>query len=57
LSKVDLKQIEQQIESFRKRLHEQVDTENGRLTESTVLPISKDLDELIVDYLKSTRRK
>lgn len=57
MSNADLKQIEQQIESLRKRLHKQVEEENGKLTDPNVLPISKDLDQLIMDYLRSTSRR
>ncbi|WP_169818247.1 aspartyl-phosphate phosphatase Spo0E family protein [Shimazuella kribbensis] len=45
-----LKRLEKELERVRKKLHQSVRGEPSRLLDPTVLPISRELDLLIVQY-------
>jgi hypothetical protein len=45
-----LKSLEEELERVRKKLHQSVKGEPSRLLDPTVLPISRELDLLIVQY-------
>jgi hypothetical protein len=45
-----LKSLEEELERVRKKLHQSVKGEPSRLLDPTVLPISRELDLLIVRY-------
>jgi hypothetical protein len=45
-----LKRLEEELEQVRKKLHQSVKGEPSRLLDPTVLPISRELDLLIVQY-------
>lgn len=45
-----LNRLEKELERVRKKLHQSVKGEPSRLLDPTVLPISRELDLLIVEY-------
>lgn len=45
-----LKSIEKQLEIVRKKLYQSVKGEPSRLLDPSVLPISRELDQLIIRY-------
>lgn len=52
-----LRRLESEVERLRRSLYEAVAGERSRLTSSQVLPVSKELDALIIEYYKEKSKQ
>ncbi len=52
-----LRRLESEVERLRKRMYEAVAGEQSRLTSSQVLPVSRELDALIIEYYKEKAKQ
>lgn len=52
-----IRRLEEELERLRTELHQSVNGEPSRLTDSQVLPLSRRLDALIVEVQREKRKR
>lgn len=50
-----LKKLKARVECLREELHRRVDSDQKKLSDPSILPLSKELDALIIDYMRAKR--
>lgn len=52
-----LKELETKVECLRAQIHKQVGSDDKKLSDPLILSLSKELDGLIVEYMKIAKNK
>lgn len=47
-----LQELDVKVERLRAELYKKIDNDENKLSDSSILPLSKELDGLIIDYMR-----
>jgi hypothetical protein len=56
MERTRLRRIEKEMERLRTKLHRSVNGEASRLSDSWILPVSQQLDQLILEYYRELKQ-